>query len=91
MPLSVDPPNATINKLTAFIAAQDGSETQQQLLPLMRNRLATGRASPPSEEVVSEIIRKVQGNVKHWIEKESRKRRRSENTQGCRTGWQVRG
>ena len=73
MSVSSQPPTATINRITAFIAVQDGSETAQQLLPLIRNRLATGRASPPAEEVILEMIRKVQANVKHCHEKESKK------------------
>ena len=73
MSVSSQPPTATINRITAFIAVQDGSETAQQLLPSIRNRLATGRASPPAEEVILEMIRKVQANVKHWHEKESKK------------------
>ena len=73
MSVSSQPTTATINRITAFIAVQDGSETAQQLLPSIRNRLATGRASPPAEEVILEMIRKVQANVKHWHEKESKK------------------
>ena len=63
-------PLAHLKRLTAFINARDGSQPVKELLPLMRAALSSGRASPPSETIISENIRAVQKRVKHRHERQ---------------------
>jgi hypothetical protein len=64
------PAPTLIKKITAFFAAQDGSETKKQLIPSLRAHLSTGRASAPTEDALSEVIRKLQDRVKRWNSKQ---------------------
>lgn len=66
-------PLAHLKRLTAVLEAADGSKTQKELIPLMRRSLSVGRASPPSEEVISDTIRAVQQRVKHRHDRQRKK------------------
>ena len=84
MPPSVIPSNPRLNRLTVLIVAQDGSETEQELLPKLSGRLAVGQASPPTPDAVSAIIKAVQVGVKRSTRKRGIRRRRRRITISCR-------
>jgi len=73
------PPLAHLKRLTTFIAAQDGSQTWKQLLPLMRGPLTPGRGLAPSEDDIVAIVRAVQQRVKHRHENQRRREAEAAN------------
>ena len=64
MPSSVLPPVVLLTRITRFIEAQDGAETQKQLIPSLLASLPPYSARLHTAQTISEIIKKSQDRAK---------------------------
>lgn len=78
---------AQLKRLTNFVAGQDGSQTQKELLPLMCAQLSIRGGLPPTEKSVGEAIQAIQLRVRHRLE--TKRRREAEETSAAQQAVQA--